>query len=525
MSYRRNARKNIGEAPSVCYKCGKPALAGVTTSEGPACYKHALNVVGVPVGEEDEERSCRKCGSMINDASNTAYVEGAGLYHPKCLEESVISIGRCPKCSLPLSSFDSDCMSCYGGIHSWIDQARKDAQSVFRSSGEKLCSICLIHNSLIGPGYPFYAVDPNVSSGTCLRCFKSICSEHSAQLPEGNVLNISTDDIMCGNLPFRGKGRTCLGELESSIECSIDGCDAFGYGSKDDPFLTSQKCNECDRWFCGVLHDPTECPDCVGVRCDDCNKIFDKDDLFSIQEGMIVSDLCGDCISDRESEERNSAWGDWLGLDYKKALRNRFSAEDIDMDPDDVDQDLEELFEKVREESGIEWEGSSIDSYAVAQCTPVERLLNIGVRINDVPVTKDSAFPRKVLNALNRVESMTTKSGWEADRIKRAGRGDKAPQYSDTRRSRAAMRADIRKTMSRGGGLWASPEQRLAIKSLPKTVEGMRRMMVEVSDLGKPRKSLFPSKYVPAVQMPTPEEVTNRSRYLSAIRRERNPGS
>lgn len=264
--------------------------------------------------------------------------------------------------------------------------------------------------------------------------------------------------------------------------------------------------------------------------CYDCDIVKHKDFLYSfdIGSGSRIISLCEDCLMKREEEDRNNAWDAWLEWDYKRCLKLRFQVEGLELGLDDVDSgDLNELFEATRESSGVEWEGSDVNFRSVAQSTSVSSILSLdGVKINGAPASVETAFPRMIVNALDRVDELTTQSDYGASRVYGQLRPlVPVPPSPTTRRGRAAIRSQIRKTMDRRGGLWASPEERQAIRDYPKTVEGMRRMMVDAVQLGKPRKLSVRSDYLPAVQMPTQQEILQRSRYLSAIRRERNPES
>lgn len=473
-------RRNSDDAS--CHVCGGRALEGVSSDQGPVCYRHALATMDVPVGEGEEERSCRGCRRMIRRPEDAAYVEDAGFYHSSCLRDAVKRVGLCPKCGLKLDQ-NGECYSCWGGVKKWIEQAQKSAQAVLKSSEKRLCALCLRHNRLIGPGYPFYPIDsPPVGDLTCSRCFTAICDRHSFHLPKKNVLGISPDDVLCGGLSYRGKATTCEGKLEESIACSVEGCSAFDRNDKDDIFLASKQCDRCGSWVCGVDHEA--CPECSGVPCDQCRSITPKDDLFQFEEdAYTILDLCETCLGEKESEEQESAWGNWLEGDYRRALESRFSAEGLDLDLSSADG-LEDLFKRVQEENSIYWSGTEIDWRAVVMCTPVDEILSLqGVELEGAPVSRHSVFSRRTANALARVDELTA-SGWgDANRSWRIFEARKASRQNRAfgRADRAAAREVMRRAMRAGGGMWSKPEQRRVLKSLPRTLKGMRTML-DMSD-------------------------------------------
>lgn len=488
--------------PEACNVCGKPALVGVTTDKGPVCKRHALAHMDVPVGEEEIERSCQSCGRVLRDPNDAAYIEKVGFFHPKCLKEKIKSGGECPKCGLKLNSW-GDCSSCWGGVAKWIEQAMKDARSVMGAEGRRLCAMCLRHNRSIGPGYPFYAVEPRTATQTCSECFAAVCDEHAAHLPKDNVLGLSTTDVYCGGLPYGPGTTTCIGKLESSLECSVEGCRADRDNQNYDALTEAKKCEKCGNWMCGRDHE--HCPDCEGVPCDECRELTPKEDLHRFEESAYkIKELCETCLSEAESEEQESSWGNWLGGDYKSSLEKRFAAEGLDLQLDDVD-DLEELFKFVQERCGIYWSGTEIDWRAVVMCTSVADILSLkGAELEGSPVSPNAAFSRRVVNALARVDELTADGESEGNRSWRKlearleANKKSLGRRLGTRHGRAQVRESLRRTMRSGGGLWATPEQRRSVKALPRTVAGMRQL-AGIADKDR------------------------RSDIMSAARRERNP--
>lgn len=515
MTRRRNADET-------CHVCGKPALVGVTTDEGPVCYRHALSHMGVPVGEAEEERACRACGRVIDvSVTSPAYVEDSGFYHVGCLERLVKRLGRCPKCGVAL--FGDFCGSCYkGGVAPWIEQARKDAQAVLAAEGARVCALCLRHNRLVGPGYPFYPIErPQIGDKTCSRCFTAICDLHTIHLPKGNVLGISERDPICGGLPFAGRDTTCEGALEASVACSVAGCreaDEKNY----EALLEAKQCKKCGNWVCGAAH--VACPDCEGVPCEDCGRLTPKDELLRFEEdAYTIRALCEECYSKREADERDEAWGNWLGRDFRGTLEQRFEVEDLSLDLSSVEDDaLEALFDRACETCMIDWEGTDIDWRAAAMCVPVAAVLELpGAEIEGVPVSPNMALTRRVAEHLARVDELTSEDRVDADRAWRLmeeRRSDRAQRLSEgssigTRSGRAAIRASTRRAMKRGHGALGDPALVRAVRALPRTVEGMRQYMDVLGLRASGRRGSYGAK----------RDLEILSRHLAAARRERNP--
>jgi len=386
----------------VCVKCGNPAIAGITSDIGPLCKAHIYEHQGIPVGEAQEEASCRSCRRIIK-FYDACFIQDSGFWHCECLERYLRKIGKCPK-----HGMDPSTCGCWGDpIAKLVGQAREDAMAIWESGGRhELCHMCLKFNRATAMGLALYPSPPERAKSTCVSCFRPICDRHEAYLSEKNVLGLSTKDIYCTGGWVDG----CYQDLEKKVACSFEDCETTRRVERDsdfDPLVDSKKCEKCEAFYCNWIAGHEQCPECEGYPCEgegsvfdpetkeykDCERVLPDEYLYNYQtDSYSFKKLCEGCLSFQEQEDIGTALGDWVISDFSRELVSRFETHEMELDLDDAE--LEELFTTTASECGVDWEhhsdGPSINAGEVAECINPFSLLEVeGVEINGLKFPRD----------------------------------------------------------------------------------------------------------------------------------------
>jgi hypothetical protein len=319
----------------------------------------------------------------------------------------------------------------------------------------------------------------------CGACFRPICEDHYANPPENNILGLSTSEIYCNS----GWTGGCYQDLEAKVACAFEDCETTRPNFRDegfDPLTDSDVCEECGAYYCNYIAGHEQCPECSGYQCDECDKVFPKDDLFPYQEDAYsFKNLCESCLEKQQEEDEERAFDDYFVSDFKRAITLRFRRAGIDLDIDEVDDEFfEPMIREAMDECSIyvehHSEGPHLDMYNVAVCVdPFSILALPGAEAEGHRVGPNAPLTRKVRNAARQMQLELQRLGdYRATANLRRYSYEKSFPQKMTRKRRASMRESFRKQMKRP--FWVSNEKRRQLKRAPKTVKGMRQFLGEL---------------------------------------------
>lgn len=466
-----------------CSVCGKDALSGILTDSGPMCKVHIFGHMGLPLGEQQEEISCQSCRRLV-DRHTACYIQDSGFWHERCLDKSLRDRGRCPKHDIKPSY-----CGCWGDpIARLVEQAKKDAEEIYEIGDKnRICYMCLKFNAATASGLPFHPHKPQPAEMICSSCFLPICYHHSSTPSKKNILGLSESEHYC-NSSYTGG---CYQDLVKKVNCSFEDCETIRDEPSPeiwDPLVDSVKCEKCGSFFCDYVSGHSQCPDCQGYTCDGCSDVVSKDYLYPYQEDWhTILKFCEDCLSRREFEDEEQAFDDYFVSDFKSSLEDRFLRFNLDLDLDDVEKSLlEEALRNVMDSCDIYVEhhsdGPSLDVLRAAECIDPLIIINLeGVRVDGY--SPKAILPRKALKGIRRLE-IEHSAGERAAYIRaswlRASIKKRTPARM-TRKRRAALREELRKSMNEPWRWYERGPQERALKHASRTIKGMRAFLGRLS--------------------------------------------